>query len=551
MRSPCSSVEPAPGAGRDARRGLLVLWIATLSWMAAVALLMRRLGLPGWDDAAHAYKLFLLRQGQGTLWDNHWYGGAYGAVTYGFLFYRLALVLPAKVIAVVAGSFVPPAFHVYQRDLWKIEDPWPSWILAGVMGAYLAHGQDPFVLALGLTLGGLGLLAVGRPVAGALLVGLGIFANPMGLVVGGVFIVADVLARPEARRRYLAFLPVLAPFVAARLLVGRAFREPAAYLNETDQLFIQLGFALGGVLLAGACAIRPRRPLVVLFLAHAAICLLSFSIPGSPLGNNAGRFFFVFGLPLLVLLRPRRAAPWPAKALALAAVAVFAVLQLRDPWEHLADAEDRPQTQARFFAPALAAAAQLHDSDHRIHVVALRRHWEAFYLPAAGYPITRGWYRQADSIHDHLFYTDYDAAAYTSWLRRMGAEYVFLADARPDEWSEREETLLRHSPAFSLVRRTGAWAVYRLRHAEPLVVGLDGGRAHVVSFQHLRIDLSVDRPGAFLVKVTFSPYWQADEAASLVRGPDDFMVLRASRAGPQSVRFQVTGAKVLAALRAP
>ena len=69
---------------------------------------------------------------------------------------------------------------------------------------------------------------------------------------------------------------------------------------------VYLGFALVGLALAGVNAVHPRRPFVVLFLVYAAVCVGSFVTPGSPLGNNIGRFFMVFGLPLLLLLRHTR-----------------------------------------------------------------------------------------------------------------------------------------------------------------------------------------------------------------------------------------------------
>ena len=167
---------------------------------------------------------------------------------------------------------------------------------------YLAHGQDPFLLALALTVGGVAVLARGWWLPAALLVAVAVYANPMAFVVRGLLMLADVLGRPECRRRYLRFFAVLAPFVLVRLLLGWAFSEPSAYLNETSQLMLYLGFALAGLALAGVNAAHPRRPFLILFVTYSAICVLSFVTPGSPLGNNIGRFFRVFGLPLLLLL---------------------------------------------------------------------------------------------------------------------------------------------------------------------------------------------------------------------------------------------------------
>jgi hypothetical protein len=526
----------------ETRRGLVALWIASTAAIATVALLMHWAALPGWDDAAHVYKVYLLRSGQSVFWDNDWYGGGYGAITYGVLFYWLAQFVPAKLIVVVAGGFVPLFYYLYQRDMWKIADPLPAWLLGGIMAIYLAHGQDPFVLSLALTLGGLALLARGRPLLGALPVAVGVFANPLGFVTCGVFMLADIVARASLRRRYLVFFAALAPFLAARFLLGLSFSQPGHYLNETSELLVYLGFALAGAALAGLNAAHPRRPLVILFFTYAVLCVVSFITPGSPLGNNIGRFFFVFCLPLLFLLRHSRLRrPFPSGDIVMIVVVMFAVLQVGAPYSHFHKVQERPQTRASFFAPALAAAQRLSGPDYRIHVVALRRHWEAYYFPHAGYAITRGWYRQADAIHNELFYTVYDGATYVAWLRSMGVEYVFEPHALVDPWSRREVRILHSSPAFVRVETTGAWTIWRLRDAQPLAVGLQGGAARVTHMGHQDLTMHVDRPGRYLVKVTWTPYWKLTQGTGRVsRAPGDFVTLDAAAPGAYTLRFHVT-----------
>lgn len=534
------------------RRGIVALWVVSTLALTLVASLMHVARLPGWDDAAHLYKLYLLEHGHSILWDDFWYGGSYGSITYGFLFYLLAAVVPAKAVVVVAGGLVPPLFLLYQRGMWGIRDPWPAWLLALVMAAYLAHGQDPFVLALALTLGGLALLARDRPLWAAAPVAAGIFANPMGLVVCGVFVLADVLARPELRRRYFVFLAALAPFLLGRALLGWAFSEPGGYLNETSQLLLYLGFALAGAGLAGLNAVHARRPFVILFFTYAALCVVSFVLPGSPLGNNIGRFLFVFGAPLLFLLRHSRLRrPFPGGDLAILVVVAFAVIQFSAPYSHFTKVEERPQTRASYFAPALAAARELQDPDYRFHVVALRRHWEAYFFPRAGHAITRGWYRQADAIHNAVFYTTYDAAEYVAWLKSMGVEYVFLPDGLLDAWSRREARILRTSPEFQMERETGAWTVYRLSDAQPIAVGLDGGTAQIGTMGHQDVDLVVDRPGRYLIKLTWSPYWDLERGSgTLRRGPGNAILLDAGETGAYSLRFSVAPGEVVSQLGA-
>jgi hypothetical protein len=534
------------------RRGLLTLWLVTTAAVTLITVLMEVGGVPGWDDAAHAYKVLLLRRGDSVFWDTYWYGGGYGAITYGFVFYWLAQYVSGALIVIVAAGTIPVSFYIYLRDMWDIDDVWPAWGLALVMTLYLAHGQDPFVLALALTLAGLALLARRHPVWAALPVAVGIFSNPMGLVVVAPFVLTDFIVRRAARRRYLVFAAFLAPAVAARFLLGWTFSEPGAYLNETSQLMVFLGFALVGLGLAGVNAAHARRPFAVLFLLYAAFCVASFVTPGSPLGNNIGRFFMVFGLPLLLLLRHTRLRrPFKYGDLAIIPILAFALLQFATVTSHFLNTVERPQTTRAYFAPALTAARELYDPDYRFHVVALRRHWEALYFPEVGYPITRGWYRQADAIHNSFFYTTYHAAEYVDWLRSMGVRYIFLPlDGPLDPWSKREARLLTVSPAFRVVEQTGAWRIYELIDAQPLLVpeppAPGAGTGTIRWVGHRQIDFSVSKPGAYWLKFTSSPYWVLEGGPGTVTPrPDRFMDVTLDRAGDYTLRFEVTPARML------
>ena len=313
--------------------------------------------------------------------------------------------------------------------------------------------------------------------------------------------------------------------------------------------------AFVGVALAGVNAAHPRRPFLVLFLVYAALCVGSFITPGSPLGNNIGRFFMVFGLPLLLLLRHTRLRrPFRHGDLAVVAIAAFAILQFATATSHFFNAVERPQTTRAYFAPALAVAEDLRDPDYRLHVVALRRHWEALYFPEAGHPITRGWYRQADAIHNAFFYAPYDSDEYVSWLRSMGVRYVFLPLQAPlDPWSLPEAGLLEGSSAFRLVAQPGEWRVYRLVDAEPILVPEATGpggpaRGDISFFGHERIIFSVTAPGVYRMKVTSSPYWVLDGPGRVEPRRDRFMDLHLSRAGTYTLRFEVTPAKALDSL---
>jgi len=534
------------------RRGLLALWITGTAAVALVTIAMQWAGVPGWDDAAHAYKVLLLRDGSSVFWDNYWYGGGYGAVTYGFVFYWLAQYVSGAVIVVIAAGSLPVTFYLYQRGMWKTDDIWPAWAFAFVMAMYQANGQDPFVLALALTIGGLALLARGHPLWAAVPVSIGIFTNPMGFVVAAIFMATDFVARPETRRRYLVYAAAVAPAAVLRLLLGFAFTEPGSYLNETSQLMVFLAYALAGMAMAGVNAVHPRRPFFTLFFIYGLVCIASFVTPGSPLGNNIGRFFMVFGAPLLILLRHTRLRrPLPGLELGAVVILLFGVLQFSTVISHYLNESERPQTTRAYVAPALQVAAEVYEPDYRMHVVALRRHWEALYFPEAGFPITRGWYRQADAIHNSFFYSAYDGQEYVAWLRKMGVKYVFLPTEAPlDPWSEREARILRVSSAFDLVTRTCGWEVYAVRSPDPLLVAMGrtdpGGTDVVERVGHQSVTFSVDGPGTYLLKFTWSPYWVLEGGpGTLRRGPDRFLEIEVPRGGTYTVRIEVAPSRIV------
>jgi hypothetical protein len=536
-------------AGLEARlkrpSGLLALALVATAAVGIVRILMYRHGMPGWDDAAHVYKVYLLREGQGIFYDTFWYGGSYGAITYGFLYYWLAQYIPGPVMVTFASGLIPLFFYLYQRRTWHTDDIWPAWLFVVILCFYQANGQDPFVVALCMSLGGLALLAAGRRLLAALLVGSAVFANPLALFVVGVLLLADFAGRPEVRRGYLVFAAWLAPFVLARIAIGIAFDEPSGYLNEFNQVVLYVTFALVGLALAGVNATHPRRPYAVLFVVYGAIVVASYLIPGSPLGNNVGRFYFVFGLTLLFLLRNDRLRRlFGVVPLSVFPIVLFGLLQVSSCYNHFTNHSDLRGTEASYFAPALAAAERLHDPDYRIHVVALRRHWEAYYFPEAGFPITRGWYRQADAIHNELFYEGYDASEYLAWLRKMGVAYVFLPDEPLDWWSRHERGLLLDTPVLRQVERLDGWRVFRVGDPQPLLAGLDGGAGHVLEMRHLGVRFTVDGPGRYLLKVTYTPYWRLD-GGRLREGADRFTEVTVPAAGEYELRLEVTASAVM------
>ena len=543
------------------------LVVAPVAALAAAGLVLWLLGVPGGDDPAHLYKITLLRDGQSVIWDNFWYGGSYGAVTYGLVYYWLAEWVPALAIVALAGGLLPVLFHLHLRDVWGVAGRAPAWALAGILVVYLAWGQSPFLLGLCLTMGGIVLLGRRHPLLAALPWAVAMFTNPLGLVAGGVFVLGDLIAHRESRRRIAVLGLAMLPVVALRVALTTVFAAPSWEFHVPAELGGLLVFAALGVLLARGSRLESRRPLQWVFVAFAVVILPAYLIPGTPLGSNAGRFFYVFGAPLLLAVAwPSRLPRW-VPALALAVVLAF---QLAFPLWLLARVQHLPATRAEFFAPALRVADRLYDPGYRYHVVTPERHWEAYYFPAAGYAITRGWYRQADALHNaELYDASMTSTAYVDWLRRMGVRYVFLPHAPLVSTVRREAGILERARDFSPVYRDASWTVYQLTASEPIVAPLEpGGSAQVMTLDHTTTRFAVSRSGAYRIKLTWSPYWllarrpvtrwshgrdglrerqwEADAQPAgrgvLSRDADGFMLFTAPAAGLYTLRFDAAGA---------
>ena len=521
--------------------------------LAAVALAMHLAGLSGVDAAAHAYKIDQLRHGLGAIfWDSSWYGGAYSVIDYGPLYYLCALVVPGIVVVVLAAGSLPLLTHLYLRRTYGVAGYLPALVLTVVLCLYLSNGQDPFLFGLALMMGALALLAHKRPAPAALAAGLALFCNPLVLVVGGVFLVADFIARPELRRPYLVFLAWLAPFLVARGALSLVFTERAAYLDDFDQIARPLAFSLAGAALSWFSQKEQRRHFVTLFLTYAVVCVLALAVRPLPLGNNVNRFFMVFAVPLLLA-----AVPWPAlrrlpaarRAPLLLGLALVVVAgssawqQLATPAGHLFFPPSPQAADAAFFAPALHWAGAHVDAQHRVHVVALNKHWEAFYFPRAGYAITRGWYRQEDIIHNALFLPPhYNGSTYVAWLRSMGVRYVFLPHAPLDFTSKDEPAILAGSSDFTVAAQLRGWTVYQLRRPGLLFGPASGatGGAKVLALGHRSARLLVPGAGTYILRVSWSPFWRLRAGAGrLSRAGGDWILLHADAAGTYSLQFRV------------
>jgi len=518
---------------------LLVLLLAPLAVVAGVTLLMQVLGVVSWDAPAHLYKTTLVRNGGAMLWDNLWYGGAYQVVTYGFVFYWLAKFVNYTVLVVVSAGALPVLFYLYMRRVYAVSSYLPSLVLAGVLVIYLSNGQDPFLFALMLTVGGMVLASYGQPLLATIPVVVAGFANPLAVMIGAIFLVAQYISEPD-RRPVLARLALyLSPFAVARIVMGIFFWEPSTYYYRPIEIVIYVLFGVVGACAARVSADPRRRGKEILFLTFAAVAVLAWVVPANPVGGNFGRFFFVFGAPLLLTIRFTAL----RRFIVVPLVAGIAFGQLFVPAAHYVRVVEQPSARAQFFAPALAFAATHYDPNYRFHVVALNTHWEAYYFSIHDFPITRGWYRQADALHNELLNRqDFSEQEYVTWLRDMAVRYVFLPHAPLDFSGARETQILTTSAEFHVVFTSPQWTVFELASPAPMIQPLRrAGEASMLSVGHESVSLDVTQSGGYLIKVSYSPFWRiTDGAGTIAKGRDDFLVLHAAASGYYSLRIEVT-----------
>jgi len=157
-----------------------------------------------------------------------------------------------------------------------------------------------------------------------------------------------------------------------------------------------------------------RRAKQILFAVAGALCLTALVVP-TELGNNAGRFLALFGLPALLMVRRVRL-PRAATAALLAAVAA---VQLAVPVADLLRTGDAPRRSGRSSRRSWPSPAA---STGRIFATT------SWPCDCTGRPTTfpggaahhRGWFRQSDWQHNAILYQTPTPARYVAWLRDLG-----------------------------------------------------------------------------------------------------------------------------------
>jgi hypothetical protein len=509
-------------------------WLPAVALSSLLALLMLIWSPPVGDLAAQVFRTELFQDAGLAIWNGSWYGGHY-TLTYSLLFPPLAALLGPQLVgmlAVVASSYL---FDRLVRDRWGVEARWATlWFAAGVV-TLLADGQLTFALGVALALAALRCLQLERSALTLLAAAACPLASPVaGAFLAGVLILGAV--EPGRRPRPL---PLVAGALALFITVAPnvAFPE-AGHFPFVSSSYIAIPLWCAGALLLTHGVRDEERQLRRVILGYLLASTLIWLTPNA-LGGNAVRLGALFGGPVLaaVLLsrRPRPAVPsWlfaPVLALAIAGSLYW---QLTASVTQIARSVGDPSTTSAYFHPP-ARWLRAHGGDGaRIEVPPTANHWESAYL-APKFELARGWLRQLDTTRDDLFYGNGEpltAPSYGAWLRANAISYVALPDAPLDYSSQEERRLILGQPAYLDLRfRSQHWRIYAVRDPKPLVTPLGTAAADTRWIGRQGFSLDVKRPGEFLVRVNFTPYWSISRGAGCILRRGDWTVARASHPG--------------------
>jgi hypothetical protein len=437
------------------------LALGALSGAVAAALLW--LGPPGNDTAAHVYQLWLFQRHGLTPWDNYWYSGRWVFVTYSLLYYPLAALVGIKLLAVLSVATASAAFARLVR--WT-----PATVtFALVWGAYTISGAYPFLLGAAFAL--LALLTR-RVWLFAVLAALAWAASPLAVLLLAVAVVG-------LRRRKESLLTL--GLIAVQVVLAHIFHGRGHFPFPWPEILAALVFSVGGAVFARGRALRG------IFLAYTALVVLSVAFQ-SQLGENAARLRFA-ALPLaLLVVRGHRL--WIGVPL-VALCASYNINPL--VWAYEKGRDEQAHNHS-YWVPAIQFLRAHDDPNFRVNALDTVGHWEAVHLPEAGFPITRGWYRQDDFPENEILYSDdLNLKTYVSWLHARGVRYVLLPQDRLDYSSKREAVF---AAKLHFVTRRGKVSIYEVPHPRPIAPG-----ATILRLTHDQVTLRVPRAGRYALAI--------------------------------------------------
>jgi hypothetical protein len=495
----------------------------------------------GGDLAAHLYRTSLVQHGL-LVWDNLWFGGQYPLASYSLLYYPLAAVVGNTALGIAGVVASAALFSSLLEREWSRAGRWPARIFALLLAGQAFTAAYPYDVGVASMLAALWALQRGRLWLVSLFTVLTVLVSPLAFVFLFLAVSAVFVRRFRVNRAVLwtAAAIVVACAVELGVLIGLPSPE-GAYPYGTWRLLAGLAVVAPGVVLA----LRGRGGwrLASLFVIWAAASVLAYGIP-SPIGHNLVRVS-VFLVPLILVAaaladyRPR----WLA-AVALAGALAANVLPYLPMVSQRTIGVDARRT---YWQPLIGYLRRHLAPGYRVEVVPTANHWESYYLPAAGIPLARGWYRQLDIAQNPILYgVGLGPRTYPTWLRAYAVRFVVVANLPLEAIDAVREARIVESPrsGLRLVMRTRSFDVYELPRPTPLLTG--PGHPTVTRFTGDAIAATTTRAGTYLLRVHYTPYWHV--AGDVCVGAAGALTrIRVRRPGPFALRAIESPLALLAA----
>jgi hypothetical protein len=461
----------------------------------------------------------------------------YGGEGYLPAYYPLATLLgmrPLAIACVVAGVVSADAITARR---WPGQRRWVAFSAVLVGPSIVVTAEFPFLLGAAAGLAAVASADRRRWMAFGAACVIAAAASPLAFVLAAIAVVALLLTDGLAWHPVVRAVPLLGLVAAAALGLARAFPDrgvdpfPLTAFLPTVALAVAMAVVTWRVPRAG--------PVHVAALLYVAVCTVVFAVP-TEIGEGITRIRAVALPAALLAVGMRR---WRPRVLCASLVALAAYCNLAGPVQTVAAGADDPAASAAFWRPAEQFLRRRLPPSYRVEVVDTRRHWAALYLPQAGIPLVRGWFRQDDFPQNRLLYRPLDATSYRTWLASQGVLYVVLTDAAPDYSAVQEAQLVRSGRAgLAVAARFPHLTVLRVPTPTPMISG--PGRPRILAFDATSVTLRAPHPGAYRIAVHWSPYWTPSRGC-LSESGDTMLRLRTDRGGIVRLAFRVTLSSVL------
>ncbi|MGI8422332.1 MAG: hypothetical protein ACR2MU_08795, partial [Gaiellaceae bacterium] len=394
----------------------------------------------------------------------------------------------------------------------------------------------PFALGIALTL--LALWAVQAGLLGrfALLAVLTLAASPLAFLLLALLLGGVALSRRVEPRGLLVPALLVGSIGAIEVVLWRVFPGGGRYPFSFPELAAAVTFCVLGAALTWR--VERARILRAIFVVYLAACIAAYVVP-SAIGENIARLRFA-AIPVAVLALSLR--HWRPRLVAIAALGLAISWNVTPLIGSYAKGSADPASALAYWAPAITFLHQNLTPGYRVETVDTTGHWGAVYLPRAGIPVARGWYRQDDFPQNEILYSALGPHAYAHWLRSLAVRYVVLTRAPVDYSARTEAELVIHGRVgLRAVFGTNELTIYELARPAPIVTG--PAPARVLAFTQSQLTVALPRRGDYRVAVRYSPYWHPSKGC--IRKRTDGMLSLTAPAGRVRLTFDVDPASAL------